>query len=152
MKKAPAFTLPDQTGQEHSLSDYAGQWLVLYFYPQDDTPGCTMEACAFRDDLPLLQSRGLAIVGVSGDSVASHAKFATKYHLNFTLLSDESKKTMEAYGAWGEKTVFGVKHTGTTRKTFLINPAGEIAKEYPKVNPLGHSAAILKDFEALQAS
>jgi peroxiredoxin Q/BCP len=150
MKPAPNFSLPDQTGTVHTLADYAGSWLVLYFYPEDDTPGCTIEACAFRDDLPDLEKQGLRIVGVSGDSVASHAKFAEKYHLNFTLLADESKSTLEAYGAWGEKKTLGMSHVGSTRKTFLINPAGEIAKEYPKVTPLGHSKAILRDYTALK--
>ncbi|GAC1371675.1 MAG: thioredoxin-dependent thiol peroxidase [Candidatus Saccharimonadales bacterium] len=149
MNKVPDFTLPDQTGTMHSIGDYAGRWLVLYFYPEDDTPGCTAEACAFRDDLALLTKKGLAVVGVSKDSVASHVKFAEKYHLNFPLLSDESKGVMEAYGAWGLKKMWGKEYMGTTRKTFLINPAGEIAKEYPKVNPIGHSATILKDFEKL---
>lgn len=151
MTKAPDFTLPDQTGTMHSLGDYAGKWLVLYFYPADDTPGCTTEACAFRDDLGTLTEKGLTIAGVSKDSVASHAKFAKKYHLNFTLLSDESTEMMKAYDAWGLKKMWGKEYMGTTRKTFLINPDGEIVKEYPKVNPVGHSAAIMRDFEKLTA-
>ncbi len=101
MTKAPNFELPDQAGKIHKLSEYAGQWLVLYFYPEDDTPGCTAEACAFRDDLEVLTDKGLAIVGVSKDSVASHTKFAEKYQLNFPILADESKEVMTAYGAWG---------------------------------------------------
>jgi peroxiredoxin Q/BCP len=152
MHPARDFTLPDQHGNIHTLSGYLGKWLVLYFYPQDDTPGCTAEACAFRDDFDILQERGLVVVGVSKDSVASHAKFAEKYHLNFTVLADESKAVMEAYGAWGTKKSFGKEYVGAIRKTFLINPAGEIAKEYPKVNPIGHSKAILKDFESLRAT
>ncbi len=149
MTKAPNFELPDQAGKIHKLSEYAGQWLVLYFYPEDDTPGCTAEACAFRDDLEVLTDKGLAIVGVSKDSVASHTKFAEKYQLNFPILADESKEVMTAYGAWGLKKMFDREYMGTIRKTFLINPDSEIAKEYPKVNPIGHSAAILKDFEKL---
>lgn len=149
MTTAPDFNLPDQTNTDHKLADYAGKWLVLYFYPEDDTPGCAAEACAFRDDLEILTEKGLSIVGVSKDSVASHAKFAEKYNLNFPILADESKSVQEAYGAWGMKKMFGREYLGTIRKTFLINPAGEIAKEYPKVNPIGHSAAILKDFEKL---
>jgi peroxiredoxin Q/BCP len=149
--KAPNFTLPDQTGKMHSLSDYAGGWVILYFYPEDDTPGCTTEACGFRDDYDLLRERGLTVLGVSKDSVKSHAKFAEKYNLNFTLLSDESLEVLKAYEAWAPKTMFGREFLGTIRKTFLINPAGEIVKEYPKVSPVGHSAAILKDFEALTA-
>jgi peroxiredoxin Q/BCP len=143
------FALPDQTGTTRHLADYAGKWLVLYFYPEDDTPGCTAEACAFRDDYPKYAEKGIQVVGVSGDSVESHAKFADKYHFDFPILADESKKVMTAYGAWGTKKTFGVEHEGVTRKTFLINPEGKIAKEYPKVNPLGHSGMILKDFESL---
>ena len=150
MKKAPDFTLPDQSGTAHSLADYAGRWLILYFYPEDDTPGCTTEACAFRDDYDLLADKGIEVVGVSKDPVASHAKFAEKYRLNFTLLSDESRQTLEAYGAWGLIKAGEKEYMGTIRKTFLINPAGEIAKEYPKVTPEGHSAQIMKDFEGMQ--
>ena len=143
MEKAPDFTLPDQTGSDHRLTDYAGEWLVLYFYPQDDTPGCTTEACTFRDDYNLMQQKGLQVLGVSRDSVASHAKFAKKYHLNFPILADVTQGTIEAYGAKGL--------LGTKRMTFLINPKGEIAKEYPKVSPKGHSEQIMQDFEALTA-
>lgn len=142
MPKAPDFTLPDQTGRLHSLADYAGQWLILYFYPQDDTPGCTTEACAFRDDYAVLREKGLEVVGVSSDSVDSHAKFAEKYHLNFTILADEPGDVTRAYGANGL--------VGTKRMTFLISPDGEIAKEYPKVTPQGHSAQIMTDFAALR--
>ena len=142
MQKAPDFRLPDQTGATHSLADYAGKWVILYFYPHDDTPGCTAEACAFRDDYAILQEKGLEVAGISRDSVESHAKFAKKYNLNFTLLADEIGDVCEAYGAKG---LLGVK-----RMTFLINPAGEIAKIYPKVTPRGHSSEILKDFEALR--
>lgn len=143
LKKAPDFTLPDQTGSDRSLADYAGKWLVLYFYPQDDTPGCTTEACAFRDDYDLMQQKGLQVLGVSRDTVASHAKFAEKYYLNFPILADVAQGTIEAYGAKGL--------LGTKRMTFLINPDGEIAKEYPKVSPKGHSEQIMQDFEALEA-
>lgn len=152
MTQAPNFNLPDQTGNMHALKDYAGKWLILYFYPADDTPGCTTEACSFRDDYAILKEKGLEVLGVSKDSVASHAKFAEKYHLNFPLLADESKEVHEAYGAWGRKKMWGKEYMGTTRKTFLINPQGEVAKEYPKVNPVGHSEAILKDFEKLQTA
>ncbi len=149
MTKAPDFNLPDQTGKYHSLADYAGKWLILYFYPADDTPGCTTEACGFRDDFALLAEKNLSVVGVSKDSVKSHAKFAEKYHLNFPLLADETKEVLKAYGAWNNKVMFGREYLGTIRKTFLINPTGEIAKEYPKVSPAGHSAEILRDFEQL---
>ncbi|HVQ44422.1 MAG TPA: peroxiredoxin [Candidatus Saccharimonadia bacterium] len=149
MKPAPDFRLPDQSGTIRSLKDYAGKWLVLYFYPEDDTPGCTIEACAFRDDYPALQARGLSVVGVSRDSVESHQQFAEKHHLNFPILADESRTVHEAYGAWGKKKTLGVEYVGATRKTFLINPQGQIAKEYPKVTPMGHSAQIMKDFTKL---
>lgn len=144
MRPAPTFSLPDQTGTTRKLSDYAGSWVILYFYPQDDTPGCTIEACAFRDDYAELTAQGLQVVGVSRDSVASHAKFAEKYKLKFTLLADVQGAVVEAYGAKG---LLGVK-----RMTFLIDPAGHIAKEYPKVTPKGHSAELLQDFASLRAS
>lgn len=149
MTKAPNFSLPDQFGNIRKLSDFAGKWLVLYFYPQDDTPGCTREACEFRDDYDVLEQAGVEVVGVSKDDVASHAKFAEKYHLNFPLLADESTKTLEAYGAWGPKKFMGKEYIGTTRKTVIINPDGDIAKEYPKVTPAGHSKKVLDDLAAL---
>lgn len=151
MKKAPDFKLPDQNGQTHSLEDYAGKWLVLYFYPKDDTPGCTKEACSFRDEREVIAQLGNAeVVGVSKDSVASHKKFVDKYHLNFTVLSDESSKTIRNYGSLKEKTLFGRKIIGTARNTFIINPKGFIAKEYLGVNPVGHAKQIIDDLKALQ--
>lgn len=152
MTAAPPFSLPDQTGATRSLADYAGQWLVVYFYPKDDTPGCTTEACSFRDEYDYLQEKGLAVVGISKDSVASHAKFAIKYKLRFPLLADESLDTIKAYGAWGERSMYGRKYMGIIRKTVLINPAGEVVKDYPKVTPKGHVVQILKDFETLQVA
>jgi peroxiredoxin Q/BCP len=151
MTSAPNFSLPDQTGATRSLGDYAGQWLVIYFYPKDDTPGCTTEACSFRDAYDELQQAGIAVVGISKDSVKSHAKFADKYHLKFPLLADESTDTIKAYGAWQPLKFMGREYLGTARSTFLINPAGEIAKEYPKVTPKDHAAKILADFHSLQA-
>jgi thioredoxin-dependent peroxiredoxin len=148
--KAANFSLPDQTGNYKTLRDFSKKWLVLYFYPKDDTPGCTLEACNFRDSLAALQKLGVAIVGVSKDSVASHQKFAAKYHINFPLLSDESKTTIQAYGAWGKKKFMGKEFEGTIRKSLLINPAGEIVKEYPHVNPTMHSSEILKDLTVLK--
>ncbi|HEY6736724.1 MAG TPA: thioredoxin-dependent thiol peroxidase [Candidatus Saccharimonadia bacterium] len=148
---APDFTLPDQTGQPRSLQDYAGQWLIIYFYPKDDTPGCTQEACDFRDSLGELRAAGLQVVGVSRDNQKSHAKFAEKYQLPFPLLTDESTAMMQAYGAWGPKTFMGRKFDGITRMTVLVNPQGEIVKTYPKVNPHGHVAQILSDFKALSS-
>lgn len=145
--KAPEFALPDQNGEVHKLIYYHGKWVVLYFYPKDDTPGCTKEACSFRDNFHDLQARGVEILGVSKDSVASHKKFAEKYNLNFPILSDESAETSKAYGSWSAHQMLGLP--GIKRMTFLINPAGEIVKTYDKVDPLTHSGEILKDLEAL---
>ncbi len=150
--KAPSFSLQDQDSTIHCLADYAGKWVVLYFYPKDDTPGCTTEACSFRDEYSYLKEKGLYILGVSGDSVASHKKFADKYQLNFPLLADEDKKVTTAYGAFGLKKFMGREYQGIMRKTFLIDPAGQIAKEYPKVTPKEHAIQILRDFEALSAA
>jgi len=151
MKPAPSFSLPDQTGTVHTLEQYRGQWLIVYFYPKDDTPGCTTEACSFRDEYATLQSKGLNVVGISKDSVKNHAKFAEKFHLNFPLLSDESGEVINAYGAWGRKKFMGREFDGILRQTFLINPKGEIAKDYPKVTPKEHATQILHDFEALES-
>ena len=145
--KAPDFKLPDQEGKNHSLSDYLGWWLVLYFYPKDFTPGCTKEACAFRDASQEFDKREVKIVGISKDTVALHKKFAEKYHLNFPLLADPEHQVIEAYGAWGKKKFMGREFFGTLRSTFLINPEGEIVKEYKNVNPTTHSSEILQDLE-----
>jgi len=145
--KAPDFKLPDQEGKNHSLSDYLGWWLVLYFYPKDFTPGCTKEACAFRDASQEFDKRGVKIVGISKDTVALHKKFAEKYHLSFPLLADPEHQVIEAYGAWGKKKFMGREFFGTLRSTFLINPEGEIVKEYKNVNPTTHSSEILQDLE-----
>lgn len=145
--KAIDFSLPDQEGTIHKLSDYLGKWVVVYFYPKDDTPGCTKEACSFRDNFRTLQDQNIIILGVSKDSTASHKKFAEKYHLNFPLLSDEEKKVIKAYNAWGKKKFMGREFEGTMRKTYLIDPKGEIFKVYEKVNPLNHASQILKDLE-----
>jgi peroxiredoxin Q/BCP len=151
MKQAPNFSLPDQDGQQHSLSDYHGHWVVLYFYPKDDTPGCTTEACSFRDERDAIAEFGNAVViGISKDSVKSHKKFADKYGLDFTLLSDESGETIKAYGAWGKRSMYGREFMGIIRSTVLINPEGNIAKEYPKVDPKKHAAEIINDLKKLQ--
>jgi peroxiredoxin Q/BCP len=152
MPKAPDFSLPDQHGATRTLQEFAGRWLVLYFYPKDDTPGCTTEACEFRDDYPALKAAGVEVVGVSKDSVKSHAKFAAKYHLTFPLLADESTEVHQAYGAWGPKKFMGRSYVGSHRSTFLINPAGEIAKEYPDISPKGHARQILRDLAELSAA
>ncbi len=152
MQKAPNFSLPDQEGVVRSLADFAGSWLIFYFYPKDDTPGCTKEACNFRDNTTEFQKRGTVIVGVSKDSVASHKKFAEKYRLSFPLLSDEKLEVIKAYDAWGEKKFMGRTFAGVLRNTYLINPHGEIVKIYEKVNPLVHAHEILRDIDTLKGS
>jgi peroxiredoxin Q/BCP len=150
MNEAQQFSLPDQEGKMHSLADYRGKWLVLYFYPKDNTPGCTLEACNFRDaraDIEKLAS----VVGISKDSVASHKKFSEKYHLDFTLLSDPDHEVIEAYGSWNKKKFMGKEYIGTSRNTFVVNPEGKIAKEYLGVDPKEHAAQIIADLETLQA-
>ena len=153
MKLAPHFSLPDQDGNIHTLADYAGKWLVLYFYPKDDTPGCTTEACSFRDARELIAQLGNAeVVGVSKDSVKSHKKFLDKYHLNFTLLSDPNHTVIEAYGSWKPKKFMGREYIGTERNTFIISPDGQIAKEYIGVDPKTHASQIIADLKQLQNS
>jgi peroxiredoxin Q/BCP len=149
MKKAPDFSLPDQSGTMRNLKDFAGKWLVVYFYPKDDTPGCTTEACSFRDEYGAMQDQGLQVVGISKDSVKSHAKFAEKYKLNFPILADETHEVIEAYGAWGMRKFMGREYMGTGRMTFLINPEGAIGREYADVTPKEHAAEILQDFAEL---
>lgn len=146
--KAPQFELQDQDGKTHTLADYAGKWLLVYFYPRDDTPGCTKEACSFRDGFKMFADKGVQIIGISKDSVKSHKKFADKFNLNFPLLADESKETIKAFGAWTERGFMG--RPGIVRNSYLINPEGEIVKEYIKVKPELHAAEILKDLEDLQ--
>ncbi|MDQ3018397.1 MAG: thioredoxin-dependent thiol peroxidase [bacterium] len=148
--KAPDFTLPDQNGNPHKLSTYKGRWVLIYFYPKDDTPGCTTEACSLRDNLPKFKQSDVMIFGISTDSVASHKKFADKYGLPFTLLADEDKTVVTKYGVWGEKSMYGRKYFGTYRSSFLINPQGKIAKIYDKVKPAAHADELLKDINALQ--
>lgn len=148
-QKAPEFTLTDQDGKQHSLSDYQGKWILMYFYPKDDTPGCTTEACTIRDNFPHFQKSALVILGVSVDSVESHKRFAEKYHLPFTLLSDEDKKVVEAYGVWQKRKFMGREFMGTVRSSFLIDPEGGIAKIYEDVKPDKHAAEVLSDFATL---
>ncbi len=153
MKAAPDFSLPDQNGAIHGLRDYRGRWVVLYFYPKDDTPGCTTEACSFRDARDAIANLGNAVVlGISKDTVKSHAKFVEKHELNFTLLSDPEHKVIEAYGSWGPKQFMGREFMGTLRNTYIINPEGKIAKTYEGVDPKKHVAQIVKDLQALQAA
>lgn len=145
---APDFSLNDSGGNVHRLSDWRGKWLVLYFYPKDDTPGCTTEACSMRDARDDLTDLGAEVVGVSRDEAASHEKFKAKYNLNFTLLSDPDRSVMVAYGAWG-KNRFG--KMGVLRKTFIINPEGQIVKEYGRVTPEGHGEQVVEDIRRLIA-
>ncbi len=151
MRQAPSFSLPDQNGQLQTLDEFKGQWIVLYFYPKDDTPGCTKEACNFRDVRDSIASLGNAVVvGISKDSVKSHAKFAEKHNLNFTLLSDENHETISAYGSWGLKKFMGREYEGIKRNTYIIDPKGIIVKEYLGVNPAKHAVEIINDLTELQ--
>ena len=150
--KAPAFSLLDQDGKTHTLADYAGTWKVIYFYPKDDTPGCTKEACGLRDAFPSFGDVNTTVLGVSKDSVQKHKKFADKYELPFTLLSDESTDMIQAYGAWKEKSMFGKTYMGINRISYLVDPDGVIAKVYPKVKPAEHAKELLQDLEALMVS
>ncbi len=147
---APAFSLQDQNSKLHALSDYAGKWVIVYFYPKDDTPGCTKEACSFQDHGAELAKRGVVILGISKDTVASHKKFAVKYNLTFPLLADPEHTVIEAFGAWGVKKFMGREFVGTRRNTYLINPTGEIVKTYEGVNPLTHAKEILADLDTFQ--
>lgn len=140
---APDFTAPTQGGKQVSLADFNGKHVVLYFYPRDDTPGCTKEACGFRDAFGAFKEKGAVVLGVSTDDSKSHAKFAQKYRLPFELLADEDKKIVEAYGVWGEKRFMGRKYQGTHRVTFLIGPDGHILRIWPVVKPEEHAAEIL---------
>ena len=141
--KAPAFTLTADDGSKVKLADLKGSPVVLYFYPADDTPGCTKEACAFRDRFADFQKAGAVVLGVSTDPVKSHDKFAAKFKLPFTLLADEDKAIVQAYGVWGEKSFLGRKYLGTHRVTFLIGPDGRIKKIWPKVKPEEHADEVL---------
>jgi len=140
---APKFTVATSGGGKISLADYKGKNVILYFYPKDDTPGCTKEACAFRDEFAQFKKKGAVVLGVSPDSVKSHDKFVEKFKLPFTLLADEDKKIVEAYGVWGEKSFMGRKYLGVYRVTFLIGPDGKIKKIWPQVKPEEHAAEVL---------
>jgi peroxiredoxin Q/BCP len=146
---APTFTLLDEKETQHSLSDYRGKPVVLYFYPKDDTPGCTKEACGFRDDYSAYEKAGVEILGVSPDSPKSHAKFKAKYDLPFHLLADTEKEVLKAYDAWGLKKSYGREYEGVLRTTFLIDSDGNIAKVFKNVRPAGHSEEILAALQEL---
>jgi thioredoxin-dependent peroxiredoxin len=142
---APGFTADTNNGGRVSLSDFKGKYVVLYFYPRDNTPGCTKEACAFRDEFAALKQRGAVVLGVSTDSAKSHDKFVEKYKLPFTLLADADRKIVQAYGAWGEKSFLGRKYQGTYRVSFLIGPDGRIKKIWPAVKPEEHAREVLAE-------
>ena len=142
-QKAPAFSLPNQDGNILRLSDFAGKKVVLYCYPKDDTPGCTKESCDFRDGLDEIHDYGAVVLGISGDSVASHKKFEKKFALNFPLLADEKKTTLRAYGVWKEKSLYGRKFLGVERTTFIINEQGKIDNIFRKVKVNGHMEEVL---------
>ena len=146
MKQAQDFSLPDQHGKKRTLEDYKGKWVVLYFYLEDHTPGCTKEACSFRDANEALLARDAVVLGISNDSVQSHADFIAGYKLPFTLLSDPERKAITAYDAWDHSAA------RTIRKTFIIDPKGKIVKEYPNVTPAEHATQILNDLITLQAA
>jgi len=142
--KAPAFKAKNQDGETVSLSDFKGKKVVLYFYPKDDTPGCTKEACSFRDGWSRFKKRGVAVLGVSTDDEKSHRKFADKFSLPFPLLADPEKRIVTDYGVWGEKSMYGRKYMGTNRVTYVIDEKGKIAAVWPKVKPDGHADEILE--------
>lgn len=142
--KAPSFSLPDQNGRTVTLADFKERWVVLYFYPKDDTPGCTMEAIDFTKELKGFEKMNAVVLGISPDSPESHCKFQEKHKLSVRLLSDESKKTLEAYGVWKEKSMYGRKYTGVERTTFLVDPQGKIAHIWNKVSVPGHIEEVKK--------
>ena len=146
---APDFSLPGVDGQTHTLKELSGKWVILYFYPKDDTPGCTTEACSLRDARDTLAEMGAEIVGVSQDDPSAHEKFKQKHSLNFLLLTDADRTVIGDYGAWGKK-MFGKE--GILRKTFIINPSGQVVKVYGRVTPLGHGEQVIEELKRLQAS
>ena len=147
---APEVVLPDDDGTIHRLADQRGKWTLVYFYPEDDTPGCTTEACQFRDLHPVISGEGLTVWGVSPDGAASHAKFRSKFELPFTLLSDDGHKVAEAYGSWALKKNYGKEYMGIVRSSFLVGPDGRVAHAWPKVKADGHAADVLETYRALR--
>ena len=143
-QKAPAFTLLDQNGEKHSLKDYLGQKVILYFYPKDNTSGCTKQACGFRDRYPAIQEKGAVVLGISKDSVASHKKFEGNHDLPFTLLSDPDAKVIQKYDVWKEKSMYGRKYMGIERSTYLIDEKGKIIKAFQKVKPADNPDEMLE--------
>jgi peroxiredoxin Q/BCP len=149
---APEFDLPDETGTIHRLSDRRGRWTILYFYPKDDTPGCTVEACEFRDSIETIRERDADVWGISPQGAASKRAFREKFGIPFTLLADEGHEVAEAYGSWVEKENYGRKYWGTARTTFLVSPVGRIARVWPKVKPEGHAEEVLAALDQLGAT
>lgn len=148
--KAPDFTLKDQHNTSHSLSDYAGKWVLIYFYPKDDTPGCTTEACAIRDNFHDFKSLNCVVLGISTDPVKSHDRFAKKHELPFTLLADEEKRVVHDYAVWGKKKFMGREYMGTHRISYLIDPSGHIVRVYDKVKPAVHAKEVLRDLQVMK--
>jgi peroxiredoxin Q/BCP len=148
--KAPTFTLNDADGNKVKLADFKGKKVVLYFYPKDLTPGCTIEACAFRDDIGAIKKLGAVVLGVSADDEKTHQKFRAKHDLNFPLLADVNHEVSERYGAWQEKSMYGRKYWGIARITYLIDEHGKIAKVWPKVKPDGHSKKVIEAIKSLK--
>jgi peroxiredoxin Q/BCP len=151
-QEAPDFTLPDQNGEDLTLSDLGGQTVVLYFYPRADTPGCTTQACGIRDHRSDYAATGARVIGVSPDEVDAVAKFADKHDLDFTLLADADHSVAEAYGTWVEKSMYGKKYWGVQRATFLIDPEGTIARVFPKVSPKTHDDVVIEALAELAAA
>ena len=151
-KKAPAFTLENEKGEKRRLADYAGQWVVLYFYTKDDTPGCTIEAQDFTSDLKAFTKLGATVIGCSPDSVESHQNFINKYKLRISLLSDPGHKMMSRYDAWGEKNMYGKITVGVIRSTVLIDPKGKVAKHWKRVKTKGHADSVRKALDELQSA
>jgi len=147
-EKAPDFNLPDATGKKHKLADFKGSKLLIYFYPKDNTSGCTKEACSLRDNLPDFEKLKTQVIGISGDSVDSHAKFSQKYNLNFLLLADPERKVLEKYDVWQKKSVYGRFFMGILRTSFLIDEKGKIIKIYEKVKPAIHAQQVLEDLKS----
>jgi len=147
---APAFSAADQYGETRTLSECKESWLLLYFYPKDDTPGCTTEACELRDNMNALRSHNIKVVGISADSVESHTKFSSKFALQFPLLADTSKEIIKAYGVWGEKSMYNKTYMGILRTSFLIDPNGIVQKVYEKVKPEGHADMVIKDIQEMK--
>jgi peroxiredoxin Q/BCP len=149
--KAPAFTLPNENGSPVSLADFAGSWVVLYFYPKDDTPGCTTEACEFTDGIKAFEKLDAVVLGCSADTPESHRRFIAKHGLEVTLLSDANRSVMKTYGAWGEKTMYGRTTTGVIRSTVLIGPDGTVAYHWPNVKAAGHAEKVREKLAELRA-